>query len=59
MFADCIKRILDECAVTKVILVGQSLGGCFAQAFIKRYPGYVKGFVSNDCMRNFFTTAWG
>ena len=43
-----IKDILDECAVNEVVLVGQSLGGYFAQAFIKRYPEYAKGFVSID-----------
>lgn len=41
-----IKGILDECAVSEVVLVGQSLGGYFAQSFIKRYPSHVKGFVS-------------
>ena len=41
-----IKEILEECAVSKVVLVGQSLGGYFAQSFIKRYPGYAKTFVS-------------
>ncbi len=41
-----IKEILDICAVSEVVLVGQSLGGYFAQAFIKRYPDYVKGFIS-------------
>lgn len=46
--AEYIKRILDECAADKTILVGQSLGGYFAQAFIKRYPDRVKGFISID-----------
>ena len=46
--AHYIKDILDECAVSEVVLVGQSLGGYFAQAFIKRYPERAKGFVSID-----------
>lgn len=44
--AEYMKEILDECAVSELVLVGQSLGGYFAQAFIKRYPDYAKGFVS-------------
>ena len=43
---NCITRILDENGIDKVILVGQSLGGYFAQAFIKNHPERVKGFVS-------------
>ncbi len=43
---NCITRILDENRIDKVILVGQSLGGYFAQAFIKNHPERVKGFVS-------------
>ena len=43
---DCITRILDEKRIDKVILVGQSLGGYFAQAFIRNHPERVKGFVS-------------
>ena len=43
-----IRDILDECTVSKVIFVGQSLGGFFAQSFIKRFPDRVKSFVSID-----------
>ena len=46
--SDYIKNILDTCAVCKVIFVGQSLGGFLAQSFMKRYPDYVKAFVSID-----------
>ncbi len=46
--AGYMKAILDECGATSVVLVGQSLGGYFAQSFIKRYPDRVKGFVSID-----------
>ena len=41
-----IAEIMDAHNIEKVILVGQSLGGYFAQAFIKDYPKRVKGFVS-------------
>jgi pimeloyl-ACP methyl ester carboxylesterase len=46
--AGYMKAILDEHAVTKVVLAGQSLGGYFAQAFIKRYPDRAKAFISID-----------
>ncbi len=43
-----LKTILDEHNVKKVIFVGQSMGGFLVQAFIKRYPEYVKGFIAID-----------
>ncbi|BDF69948.1 hydrolase [Oscillospiraceae bacterium] len=43
-----IKYILDECGSSKVILIGQSMGGYIAQAFICRYPHLVKAFVAID-----------
>lgn len=46
--ANGIKRILDECGVASVILIGQSMGGFISQAFICRYPETAKGFVSID-----------
>ena len=46
--AGYIRDILDECSVAKVIFVGQSLGGFFAQSVIKRFPDRVKGFVAID-----------
>ena len=46
--SECLKRILDACAVRQVVFVGQSLGGFFAQSFLKRWPERVKGFVSID-----------
>ena len=46
--SEYMKRILDMQGVEEVFLVGQSLGGYFAQSFIKRYPGRVRGFVSLD-----------
>ena len=46
--ANGLKKILDECKVTTVILIGQSMGGFISQAFICRYPEMVKGFVAID-----------
>lgn len=46
--ANGMKQILDECGVSKVILIGQSMGGFIAQAFIYRYPDLVKAFVGID-----------
>ncbi len=46
--ANGVKRILDACGASRVILVGQSMGGFMAQAFISRYPDAVKAFVSID-----------
>ena len=43
-----LKKILDECGVSNVVLIGQSMGGYIAQAFICRYPEMVKAFVSID-----------
>ena len=40
-----IHSILNENDIDKIIAVGQSLGGYFAQAFILRYPLQVKGFI--------------
>lgn len=41
-------QILNDLRVDEVVLIGQSLGGYFAQAFIARYPHMVKAFVSID-----------
>ena len=46
--AGYILEILDALSVRKVVLIGQSLGGYFAQSFFKRYPERVKAFVSID-----------
>lgn len=46
--ANGIRRILDACGVSRAILIGQSVGGFMAQAFISRYPDAVKGFVAID-----------
>lgn len=42
------KHILDESGSSTVTLIGQSLGGFIAQAFICRYPNLVKAFVAID-----------
>lgn len=42
------KRILDECGVPSAVLVGQSMGGFIAQAFICRYPEMARAFVAID-----------
>lgn len=41
-------EILEKEGVAKPVIVGQSMGGYVAQAFIQRYPGRVTGFVSID-----------
>lgn len=40
-----LKLILEENSVREVVMIGQSLGGYFAQTFILRYPEMVKGFI--------------
>ena len=46
--ANGVKKILDECGVSAVVLIGQSMGGFIAQSFICRYPEMAKAFVSID-----------
>ncbi len=43
-----LKKIIDECRVHNVVLIGQSMGGFIAQAFICRYPEMAKAFVAID-----------
>ena len=40
--------ILKENGISEAVFVGQSMGGFITQSVIKRFPGYVKGFVSID-----------
>lgn len=42
------KQIVDDCGCFKVTLIGQSMGGFIAQAFLCRYPDFVKAFVAID-----------
>ena len=46
--ANGLKKILDECGVSNVVLIGQSMGGYITQSFICRYPEMAKAFVSID-----------
>lgn len=41
-------EILEKEGVAKPVIVGQSMGGYVAQAFMQRYPGRLAGFVSVD-----------
>lgn len=43
-----LKGLLEEAGIERVVLIGQSLGGYFAQSFLDRYPDMVCGFVSID-----------
>lgn len=41
-------EILRQEGVVRPVLAGQSMGGYIAQAYVKRSPGTVKGFISID-----------
>jgi pimeloyl-ACP methyl ester carboxylesterase len=41
-------NILKENQIESAVFIGQSMGGYMAQSVIKRYPEYVKAFVSID-----------
>lgn len=43
-----LKQILDAEGIVEPILIGQSLGGYIAQAYMDLYPGMARGFVSID-----------
>lgn len=43
-----LKEILDAEAITRPVLVGQSMGGYVAQAFMSLFPDVTKGFASID-----------
>ncbi len=47
-FALWLAAILDREGAKRPVLVGQSMGGYVAQAFIDLYPGVAAGFVSID-----------
>lgn len=52
LYADDLKNILDELNVSKVNLVGFSLGGCVALDFAVRYPSQVSSIVlMSSCAR--------
>ncbi len=41
-------QILKENDITEAVFIGQSMGGFITQSVIRRFPEYVKGFVSID-----------
>lgn len=43
-----LRGILDSEGITEPVLIGQSLGGYIAQAYMDLYPGSARGFVSID-----------
>ena len=43
--SNAVLKILQENQVENIIAVGQSLGGYYIQAFIRRYPEKVKAFI--------------
>ena len=47
-YARILHAILESEGVERPVLVGQSLGGYVAQAYLDLYPGEVAGFVSID-----------
>ena len=51
--------ILAREGITRPVLIGQSMGGYVAQAFMQRYPGEAAGFVSIDSapLQRQYTTA--
>lgn len=46
--ANDVIKILKENKIDSAVLIGQSMGGFIAQSVIKRFPEYVKAFVSID-----------
>lgn len=46
--ADHLHAVLEQEGCDAPVLIGQSLGGYIAQAYIVRYPGHAAGFVSID-----------
>lgn len=46
--AEWLGGILEREAIDEPVMIGQSMGGYVAQAFMQRFPGRLKGFVSID-----------
>lgn len=46
--ANGIREIINRCAVSEAIFIGQSMGGFIVQAFLCRYPERVRAFVAVD-----------
>lgn len=55
-----LKEILDAEGVTAPVLVGQSMGGYVAQAFMDLFPGVASGFASIDScpLQRGYYTGW-
>lgn len=53
-------EILEAEGVMRPILIGQSLGGCIAQAYMDLFPGQASGFISIDSfpMQRAYSKAW-
>lgn len=45
---EVLRQMLEENGVASAVLIGQSMGGHFAQSFLDRYPERVQGFVGID-----------
>lgn len=58
--AEYLHAILETHGINAPVLVGQSLGGYIAQAYIDRHPGTARGFVSIDSapLSRKYYTAW-
>ncbi len=46
--AEWLGEILERDGIDKPVIIGQSMGGYVGQAFMERFPGRLKGFVSID-----------
>ncbi|MDE7286029.1 MAG: alpha/beta hydrolase [Lachnospiraceae bacterium] len=46
--AGWLSEILEKEEMDKPIIIGQSMGGYVGQAFMERFPGKLKGFISID-----------
>lgn len=42
--AECLKAVLDELNIESIVLLGHSMGGYVATAFVRKYQKMVKGF---------------
>ncbi len=58
--AEWLHGILESEGISHPVLVGQSLGGCIAQAYMDLYPGQADGLVSIDSfpMQLSYTKGW-
>ena len=47
-YADEVKEVLDKLQIQKAIIVGESMGGYIALAFVKHNPDRVQGLILSD-----------